>query len=93
MVKRQFPAATQLKTDDRELKTGLEGLIPQAMLELADRSIVGHASGLARGFDCHVAGDPVVPRHLEHVGLPATVVGLGDNPEPAVADPHFARHQ
>jgi hypothetical protein len=70
----------------------LEGLITEAVLQLADSPIIGHASRFAHRFDIYLlcAGPVIV--HLEHMRLPAPVVRLGDDPEPSGADVDFAGH-
>jgi hypothetical protein len=62
------------------------------MLELADRPIVGHASGVARCFDAHVLRAAGFVQHLEYLSLPRPIVRFRDDPELSAADPHLSSH-
>ena len=62
------------------------------MLELADRPVIGHASGLAGGFDPQIVCATQAVQDLENLGFPPLLMGFGDNPKPPRADTDLASH-
>lgn len=70
----------------------LEGLIPEAVLELADGAVVGRTPGFARRFDPDLLGADAVLQHLENLRFPPLVCRLRDDPEPAAADVYLSGH-
>src|SRR5688572_16196039 len=77
----------------RDLGSCLKRLILQAVLEQANRAIVGHAPGFASGFDAGVLGASALIEDLEHLRFPTCVVGFRYNPELPGADANFTRHR
>jgi hypothetical protein len=70
----------------------LEGLVSEAVLQLTDRTIVGHASRVTGRLNPHVLSAPAIIKHLEDLRLPAAIGWLGDDPESAVCDFDFFGH-